>query len=162
MDLKGLLSVIFILMQMASHKSDESDDSCSDEDERPNATGMLGVDEELEGSATKYLQDEAGGDRDIASETLVPEDGLQASSVATSVATEATKKKKSKYIEVDPKMLGNEEPQSQSEQSDKLALEEDKTSVNYARLKPIPKVKLAAVGKPTKAKSEVSRTGRGE
>ena len=142
---------------MTNQKSNESDTSTSDEDDEP----PNGPEDELQGSTTKYLQDEVASDEGTSPLTIVPETQLHMNSESASAAAAPTPNKEPKYIEVEPIVLGKVNPKSQlqSEKSETLVLEEDNTSVNYARLKPNVK---ASRSEPTKIRSEASRSGRGE
>lgn len=119
---------------------------------------MSGEAEQLEGSTTKYLQDEVTDDNEAnPPPTMVPKPELSDTSEATSAASQA------KYIEVDPQLLGKEkQPKSKSpsasQKSDKsVAMGKVTAPVEYVKLKPAMK---AAAGKPSKVRSEPARAVR--
>ena len=109
---------------------------------------------ELEGSSTKYLQDQIGSDEDGTSPTAVSSSEPQ----STADAKEGASEKVPKYVEVDPLKLNvDEQPKSKPQPQ--------QGSVEYAKLKPVLKVKTAPVvevRKPSKVQSEPTRTVRGE
>ena len=113
---------------------------------------MPGVEGELEGSSTKYLQDQIGNDEDGTSPTTAS--GSEPQLVAD--AKEDASEKIPKYVEVDPQKLNVEEqPKSKPQQG----------SVEYAKVKPVLKVKKAQgieAQRPSKVQSEPTRTVRGE
>lgn len=137
---------------MASNSG--SDDTSSDEDEPVGATLIPGAVGELEGSSTKYLQDQIGIDEDGTSPTVASIS--EAQSIAD--AKEGASEKVPKYVEVDPlKLHADEQPKSKPQPQ--------QGSVEYAKVKPVLKVKKAAgveVHKPTKVQSERTWTVRGE
>lgn len=137
---------------MASNSG--SDDTSSDEDEPLGATLMPEAAGELEGSSTKYLQDQIGSDEDGTSPTAVSSSEPQ----STADAKEGASEKVPKYVKVDPLKLNvDEQPKSKPQPQ--------QGSVEYAKLKPVLKVKTAPVvevRKPSKVQSEPTRTVRGE
>lgn len=101
-----------VYWQMESNCGPE--DTSSDEDEPHGATLMPGAVDELEGSATKYLQDQV--------------------EESTADSNESVSKKDPKYVEVDPLKLSiDEQPKSKPQPQ----------PVEYARLKPVLKAKRA-------------------
>ena len=144
---------------MASNSG--SEDTTSDEDEPLGVTLMPGAVGELEGSATKYLQDEVGVDEDGTSPTAVS----SAEPQSTLIVNNDVSKKIPKYVEVDPLLNVDEQPKSKSQPQQGYQLEEGNTSVEYAKLKPAIRVNKAArveARKPIKVQSEPTRTVRGE
>lgn len=140
--------------QTAHQRNTKPNDSDSSGDE-DNTTLMPGAKEELEGSATKYLQDELVSDEDgseITPPTLVSETEPQENLVPTSGASGTAPKKIPKYVEVDTlKLSKDEQPRSKPP-----------SSVEYVKLKPAPQVKVSNVPKASKVKSEPTRAVRGE
>ena len=137
---------------MASNSG--SDDTSSDEDEPLGATLMPGAAEELEGSSTKYLQDQIGSDKDGTSPSTVSSSEPQ----STAGIKEGASEKVPKYVEIDPLKLNvDEQPKSKPQPQ--------QGPVEYAKLKPVLRVKTAPVvevRKPSKIQSEPTRTIRGE
>ena len=109
---------------------------------------MPGAEGELEGSSTKYLQDQIGSDEDGTSPTAVTSSEPQAAAVTKEEASE----KVPKYVEVDPLTLNvDEQPKSKPQPQ--------QGSVEYVKLKKAPAIE---VRKPSKVRSEPTRTVRGE
>ena len=76
---------------MVNQKSNELDASTSDNDDKPpDTTQMLGAEEKLEGSTTKYLQDEVANDERTSPPSTVSESQLQVNSESTLAATAPT------------------------------------------------------------------------
>ena len=168
-DLTNLIVVILYLTdsfyQLRSSKPADSDDSDgslsdSDDDKPPEVTLMPGAKDSLEGSKTKYLQDEVEDDLAEApphpptTEQMVPPPpppaaNLELTSQTSSTgASVATSKKEPKYVELDPLLLG-------LEQATPAPQVKDSNSVIYVKVKPdsikVPKVQSAP-----------ARAGRGE
>jgi hypothetical protein len=137
---------------MASNSG--SDDASSDEDEPLGATLMPEAAGELEGSSTKYLQDQIGSDEDGTSPTAASSSEPQ----STAKIKDDTSEKVPKYVEVDPlRLTADEQPKSKPQPQ--------QDSVEYVKLKPVLQVKKAPeieVRKPSKVQSEPTRTVRGE
>lgn len=137
---------------MASNSG--SDNTSLDEDEAPGATLIPGAVEELEGSSTKYLQDEIGSDEGGTSPTAAS----SSEPLPTANFKGDTSEKVPNYVEVDPLMLNaDKQPKSKPQPQ--------QDSVQYVKLNPVLKVKKAPVvevRKPSKVQSEPTRTVRGE
>lgn len=138
---------------MASNSG--SDDTSSDEDEPLAATLMPGAEEELEGSSTKYLQDQIGSDEDGTSPTVVS----SSEPLSTAEAKVDASEKVPKYVEVDPLMLHTDEKPKSKPQP------QQDSAVEYVKLKPVLKVSKAPVVDArtrSKVQSEPTRAVRGE
>ena len=151
--------------------TDDTDDDDDDDDKLPEDTLMPGAEDNLEGSTTKYLQDEVVNEDAVVEAPPLPPmldaaaplpppltsgpDSvnleLHASSTGASVAE--TKKKEPKYIDVDQLLLGVE-PTATAAAAPESQVKKDPSSVVYVKVKPSAKV--------PKVRSEPVRAGRGE